>query len=77
MRYLKCTKKVLDEMGVKPVAITERPDEGGPLGDWCVNLLRINRKKCLLFISLALNPTVRRLMNIPNRRPKCILSSDI
>ncbi len=52
MRYLKCTKKVLDEIGIKsPAAIESRDNATEPLGDWCVNLLRIQRKKCLLIVN--------------------------
>jgi hypothetical protein len=52
MRYLKCTKKVLDEIGIQtPAAIEPRDNATEPLGDWCVNLLRIDRRKCLLFVN--------------------------
>jgi len=52
MRYLKCTKKVLDEIGIKtPVAIEPRDNATEPLGDWCVNLLRTQRKKFLLIVN--------------------------
>ena len=52
MRYLKCTKKVLDEIGIKtPATIEPRDNASEPLGDWCVNLLRIDRRKCLLFVN--------------------------
>jgi hypothetical protein len=52
MRYLKCTKKVLDEIGIKtPAVIEPRDNATEPLGDWCVNLLRIQRKKCLLMVN--------------------------
>lgn len=52
MRYLKCTKKMLDEIGIKtPAAIEPRDNATELLGDWCVNLLRIQRKKCLLIVN--------------------------
>jgi hypothetical protein len=49
MRYIKCTKKLLEEMDAQPDS-REAEDEG-ILGDWYANLLRFERKKCLLFVN--------------------------
>jgi hypothetical protein len=49
MRYLRCTKKLLEEMNVQPSS-SESGDDG-ILGDWYANLLFIERKKCLLFVN--------------------------
>lgn len=49
MRYLRCTQKLLKEIGVKNHPDNEASGKKTGLGDWYVNLLRINRRKCLLF----------------------------
>jgi hypothetical protein len=46
MQLIRCTQKLLKELAVAPVAI-ENPS--GPLGPWHANLLRIQRRKCVLF----------------------------
>ena len=48
MPSLKCTRKLLREMGIQPATVAEI---GKPslLGDWHVNLLRVSRRKVLLF----------------------------
>ena len=46
MPYICCTQKLAKELGTKPSSpITE--NEG--LGNWYANLLRIDRRKCVLF----------------------------
>lgn len=47
MRLLHCTQKLLKELG-NP-AIVDTPANPKGLGNWCANLIRIDRKKCLLF----------------------------
>jgi hypothetical protein len=49
MRSLKCTKKLLEEMDAEPVAAEVESE--GILGDWYANLLRLERKKCVLFVN--------------------------
>jgi hypothetical protein len=49
MRYLRCTKKLLEEMDAQPNS--SKSDQNGILGDWYANLLFIERKKCLLFVN--------------------------
>jgi hypothetical protein len=49
MRYLRCTKKLLQEMDARPDS--RSPGQDGILGDWYANLLIIERKKCLLFVN--------------------------
>jgi hypothetical protein len=47
MTLLHCTQKLLKELG-NP--LLQNPDESNTgLGNWYANLLRIDRKKCLLF----------------------------
>jgi hypothetical protein len=50
MPYLKCTKKLLEEMDVQADSSTS--EDEGILGDWYANLLFIERKKCLLFVNV-------------------------
>jgi hypothetical protein len=49
MRYLRCTKKLLEEMDVQ--ASSSESEDDGTLGDWYANLLRLERKKCVLFVN--------------------------
>lgn len=49
MRYLRCTQKLLKEIGVNRFPENAVSDNQMGLGDWYVNLLRIDRRKCLLF----------------------------
>ncbi len=46
MATLRCTKKLLSELRRKPSDGTQCADE---LGSWHANLLRIDRRKCVLF----------------------------
>lgn len=50
MRVLRCTQKVLDDLGMKASELTEPGEVEGVLKEWYVNLLRIERRKCLLFV---------------------------
>jgi hypothetical protein len=49
MPYLKCTKKLLEEMDAQPSSSVA--EDEGILGDWYANLLFIERKKCVLFVN--------------------------
>lgn len=49
MRLLHCTQKLLKELGNPPLQSIEGVTDTGGLGNWYCNLLRIERKKCLLF----------------------------
>ena len=46
MAIIKCTIKLLDELGVKPAIISDQPPS---LYDWHANLLWLDRKKYVLF----------------------------
>ena len=46
MATLRCTKKLLAELGIKSLDDTESSDD---IGGWHANLLRIDRRKCILF----------------------------
>ena len=46
MAILRCTKKLLNELKTKPSEGTTSSDE---VGSWHANLLRVDRRKCILF----------------------------
>ena len=46
MAILRCTKKLLNELKIKP---SEEANQSGELGSWHANLLRVDRRKCVLF----------------------------
>jgi len=46
---IRCTAKVLKELGVSRSQIKDYPDQPGPLQEWYANLFYRNRKKCLIF----------------------------
>ena len=46
MAILRCTQKLLNELKVKPVEESTFSDD---VGSWHVNLLRVDRRKCILF----------------------------
>ncbi|NCO68190.1 MAG: hypothetical protein COY75_09510 [Nitrospirae bacterium CG_4_10_14_0_8_um_filter_41_23] len=49
MRIIHCTKKLLKELDVSLVEPDKIPQPTEGLGNWYANLLRIDRRKCLLF----------------------------
>ena len=49
MRILHCTRKLLKELDVPLVEPDKIPQPTEGLGNWYANLLRIDRRKCLLF----------------------------
>ena len=46
MQLIRCTQKLFKELKVKP---TEELPKFGHIGGWHANLLRIDRRKCVLF----------------------------
>jgi len=42
---IRCTQKLLKELRIKP----QEPEEVSKVGSWHANLLRIDRRKCVLF----------------------------
>ena len=49
MTFIHCTQKLLKELGTPPLRSPDSlPDKQG-LGNWYANLLRIDRRKCILF----------------------------
>jgi hypothetical protein len=49
MRTIHCTRKLLKELDVSLVEPDKIPQPTEGLGNWYANLLRIDRRKCLLF----------------------------
>lgn len=49
MRVLRCTRRALDYLGAAAGDLFEPGDVEGVLKEWYVNLLRIERRNCLLF----------------------------
>jgi Domain of unknown function (DUF6933) len=50
MRLIHCTQKLLKELKNPPLQNPDTPNPEG-LGNWYANLLRIDRRKCILFTS--------------------------
>ena len=46
MAILRCTQKLLSELKLKPSDRLQKPDE---LSGWHANLLKIDRRKCVLY----------------------------
>jgi len=49
MRNIHCTRKLLKELDVPLIEPDKIPQPTEGLGNWYANLLRIDRRKCLLF----------------------------
>jgi hypothetical protein len=53
MAIIRCTAKLLKEMGLSKSALINTAKECSPLGEWHANLIFIDRKKCVLFANDA------------------------
>ncbi|MBI4062976.1 MAG: hypothetical protein HY401_01595 [Elusimicrobia bacterium] len=49
MSLIRCTKKLLAEMGLGEAGLYSGTEPGSALGAWYANLIFIDRKKCVLF----------------------------
>lgn len=49
MQVIHCTKKLLNELGASPHGSLPPVNLSGFLGPWHANLIRIERRKCILF----------------------------
>lgn len=49
MLLLRCTAKLRKDMGLKDSGLYDGEAPGSPLDTWYANLLRISRRKCVLF----------------------------
>jgi hypothetical protein len=48
MSLIHCTKKLLKELGNPPLQHPDTSPDTQGLGNWYANLLRIDRRKCIL-----------------------------
>ena len=64
MAIIKCTIKLLNELGVKP---SNAPDQLPSLYDWHANMLWLDRKKCVLFTN---DQTLYSLLVPWNKSPR-------
>ena len=51
MPLIRCTGKLLREMGLKPSSDTTEEERSGHLGSWHANLIHIDRRKTVLFVN--------------------------
>lgn len=51
MPVIRCTQKLLKEIGVNTSSLKDSSPSGALLGDWYANLIKISRSKCILFVS--------------------------
>lgn len=51
MQQIRCTAKLLKEIGVKPASAETFNLKSVILGPWHANLIHINRRKCVLFVN--------------------------
>ena len=51
MLQLRCTQKVLRELGLKPGDVSDVRNPDSRLGNWYVNLFMVNRRKTFLFMN--------------------------
>lgn len=49
MTLIRCTQKLLKELGNPPLQSPDTTGDTGGLGNWYANLIRIDRRKCVLF----------------------------
>jgi hypothetical protein len=51
MQLIRCTAKLIKEMGLKKPDLFEESPQFSFLGQWHANLIYINRRKCVLFVN--------------------------
>lgn len=51
MKLIHCTQKLLKELGNPPLTEASMLNANEGLGNWYANIIRIDRKKCLLFVN--------------------------
>lgn len=48
---IQCTKKLLDELNIKPGALHEPTGEEEPLFSWHANLIKLKRRKAVVLVN--------------------------
>ncbi len=51
MRLIRCTRKVLVEVGLPENKLCDSDITQLPLGDWYANIIKVYRKKCIMFVN--------------------------
>ena len=51
MQLIRCTAKLLKELGLKPADLQHESPSFSFLGPWHANLIFVNRRKCVLFVN--------------------------
>ena len=51
MQLIRCTEKLIKELGLKKSDLVDEPPKFSFLGQWHANLIYINRRKCILFVN--------------------------
>ena len=51
MQLIRCTAKLIKELGLKQSELIEESPRFSFLGQWHANLIYINRRKCVLFVN--------------------------
>ncbi len=51
MRLIRCTRKVLVEVGLPENKLCDSDITQLPLGDWHANIIKVCRKKCIMFVN--------------------------
>ena len=51
MQLIRCTAKLMKEIGLKKLDLVDESPENSFLGQWHANLIYINRRKCVIFVN--------------------------
>ena len=86
MQLIRCTAKLLKEMGLKKTDLVDESPKFSFLGQWHANLIYINRRKCIIFVNdkILLNfivadvsrAQIRKLNGIFESMFRCFLASE-
>ena len=86
MQLIRCTAKLVKEMGLKKADLVDESPKSSFLGQWHANLLYINRRKCVLFandktllnfiIADVLRTQIKKLDEMFELMFRCVLASE-
>ena len=86
MQLIRCTAKLLKEMGLKKTDLVDESPQFSFLGQWHANLIYINRRKCVIFVNdkILLNfivadvsrAEIRKLDEMFESMFRCVLASE-
>jgi len=73
MPVIRCTQKLLKEIGVNTSSLKDSNPSGAVLGDWYANMIKLSGSKCILFVNertlfsfLVLKVPRTKLSNLKN-----------